>query len=97
MIVTARDFRANQSKYISIAHNGEDVIIKSRVGSVRLTPVDTCGAWTATFSNQERQLIKNAHDMAEADIERIRQKDYITIEESQTLLLRMMEEEYQKS
>ena len=40
-IVTGRDFRANQSRYISIAHRGEDVILKSRAGSVRLMPVDT--------------------------------------------------------
>ncbi|MBP5338226.1 MAG: prevent-host-death family protein [Prevotella sp.] len=41
MIVTGRDFRANQSRYIGIAHSGEDVILKSRAGSVRLIPVDT--------------------------------------------------------
>ena len=41
MIVTGRDFRANQSKYIGMAHSGEDVILKSRAGSVRLIPVDT--------------------------------------------------------
>ena len=41
MIVTGRDFRANQSRYIGYAHSGEDVILKSRVGSVRLIPVDT--------------------------------------------------------
>ena len=41
MIVTGRDFRANQSKYIGFAHNGEDVTLKSRAGSVRLIPVDT--------------------------------------------------------
>ena len=40
MIVTGRDFRANPSRYISIAHSGEDVILKSRAGSVRLTPVE---------------------------------------------------------
>jgi hypothetical protein len=44
MIVTGRDFRANQSKYIGFAHNGEDVILKSRAGSVRLIPVDTTDA-----------------------------------------------------
>lgn len=33
--------------------------------------------------------------MTAADIERIRQKDEMTIEESQMLLLRMVEEEYQ--
>ena len=41
MIVTSRDFRANQSRYISIAHSGEDVILKSRAGYVKLIPVDT--------------------------------------------------------
>ncbi len=41
MIVTSSDFSANQSKYIGIAHSGEDVILKSRAGSVRLIPVDT--------------------------------------------------------
>ncbi len=41
IIVTSSDFSANQSKYIGIAHSGEDVILKSRAGSVRLIPVDT--------------------------------------------------------
>ena len=41
MIVTGRDFRANQSRYIGMAHSGEDVILRSRAGSVRLIPVDT--------------------------------------------------------
>ena len=41
MVVTGRDFRANQSRYIGYAHSGEDVILKSRAGSVRLIPVDT--------------------------------------------------------
>lgn len=40
VVVTSKDFRANQSKYIGYAHSGEDVILKSRVGSVRLIPVD---------------------------------------------------------
>lgn len=39
MIVKGRDFRANQSRYISIAHSGEDVILKSRAGYVKLIPV----------------------------------------------------------
>ena len=41
MIVTGTDFRANPSRYIGIAHSGEDVILTSRAGSVRLIPVDT--------------------------------------------------------
>ena len=96
MIVTGRDFRANQSKYIGYAHQGEDVILKSRAGSVRLMPVDTGEPRAITFDKREKQLIEEAHSMAETAIERIRQKDDITIEESQILLLRMIEEEYQK-
>ena len=46
MVVTVRDFRANQSKYIGYAHNGEDVILKSRAGSVRLIPVEPGKAMT---------------------------------------------------
>ena len=38
-IVTGRDFRANQSHYIGSALRGEDVVLKSRLGSVRLVPV----------------------------------------------------------
>jgi antitoxin (DNA-binding transcriptional repressor) of toxin-antitoxin stability system len=39
IIVSGRDFRANQSKYITDAYNGEDVIITSRVGNVRIVPI----------------------------------------------------------
>lgn len=39
-VVSAREFRANQSKYFGAARDGEDVIVKSRgLGSFRLTPV----------------------------------------------------------
>ncbi len=39
VVISGRDFRANQSKYIKIAHHGEDVIISSRSGNVKLTPI----------------------------------------------------------
>ena len=39
VIITGRDFRANQTKYITIAHRGEDVVVTSRVGNVKLTPI----------------------------------------------------------
>ena len=96
MIVTGRDFRANQSRYIAIAHSGEDVILRSRAGSVRLIPVDTSESEALSFDIRDSQLIEHAHNMTAADIERIRKKDDMTIEESQLLLLRMIEEEYQR-
>ena len=39
MIVSARDFRANQGKYFSMVNSGENVILKSREGNFRLLPV----------------------------------------------------------
>lgn len=38
-IVSARDFRANQVKYLSMVNSGEHVILKSREGNFRLLPV----------------------------------------------------------
>ena len=38
-IVSARDFRANQGKYLSMVNSGENVILKSRNGNFRLIPV----------------------------------------------------------
>jgi len=39
-IVTTRDFRTNQTKYLDMALRGEQVVLKSRRGSVRLMPVE---------------------------------------------------------
>lgn len=38
-IVSTRDFRANQTKFLDMALRGEHVVLKSRRGSFRLTPV----------------------------------------------------------
>ena len=38
-VITSSQFRANQGKYIGMAHRGEDVYLKTRRGSVILTPV----------------------------------------------------------
>lgn len=38
-VITGRQFRANQSKYIRMAHSGERVILSSRAGYAELTPV----------------------------------------------------------
>ena len=38
-IITSSQFRANQSKYIGMAHRGERVVISSRSGYAELTPV----------------------------------------------------------
>lgn len=41
VVVTGREFRASQAKYLGYAGRGEDVVIKSRAGSFRLVPVQS--------------------------------------------------------
>lgn len=38
-IVSARDFRANQTKVLKKAKRGESVLLSSRVGMFKITPV----------------------------------------------------------
>lgn len=39
IVVTGREFRANQSKYVGYALKGEDVIVKARYGTWRIVPL----------------------------------------------------------
>ena len=39
-IVSTRDFRANQTKFLDMALRGEHVVLRSRRGSVRLLPLE---------------------------------------------------------
>ena len=43
-IVSIRDFRANQSKYLGLAAGGESVILTSRTGNFKIVPIteDDC-------------------------------------------------------
>ena len=38
-IITGREFRSNQNKYIGMAHRGERVVISSKSGYAELSPV----------------------------------------------------------
>ncbi len=38
VVVSTRDFRNNQTKYLNLAKSGEHVILKSRLGSFRIFP-----------------------------------------------------------
>lgn len=38
-VVSIRDFRANQGKYLDLAANGESVILTSRKGHFKITPI----------------------------------------------------------
>ncbi len=39
IVLTGREFRANQSKYLGVARSCEDVVVKSRAGSFRIVPI----------------------------------------------------------
>ena len=67
IVISTRDFRANQTKYMDMARNGEDVILKSRSsGSFKLTPV------------RETQPEAQDRDLTEELIAALRQvKDHI--------------------
>ena len=39
-IVSIRDFRANQSKYLGLAAGGESVVLTSRTGSFKIVPIE---------------------------------------------------------
>ena len=85
MVVTSRDFRANQSRYIGYAHSGEDVILKSRAGSVRLMPVDTS---VVSEPGINRAYIKDG----EVKVDFV--TDTMSIEEAKALTMKAIELEY---
>ena len=40
MVVSTRDFRTNQTKYLSMAKEGVDVILRSRAGNFKISPIN---------------------------------------------------------
>mgnify|MGYP003463788743 CR=1 FL=1 len=40
VIVSIRDFRSNESHYLDMVNRGESVILRSRAGNFRITPVN---------------------------------------------------------
>ncbi len=40
IIVSTRDFRTNQTKYLEMVNAGTDVVLRARAGSYRITPLD---------------------------------------------------------
>ena len=40
MVVSTRDFRTNKTKYLSMAKEGVDVILRSRAGNFKISPIN---------------------------------------------------------
>ncbi len=73
-VVSTREFRANQRKYFGLAHNGVDVILKSRNwGSFRLIPVSQSDIVTNKPDLTERicQALREVKLMQEGKIKEL--------------------------
>lgn len=55
-VVSAREFRANQVKYLSMVNSGEHVILKSREGNFRLVPVTSSDSISDESQNIAAEL-----------------------------------------
>lgn len=40
-VVTAREFRANQSRILTAARDGQSVMLTSRIGNFKIVPIDS--------------------------------------------------------
>lgn len=71
-IISSRDFRSNQGKYLSLAAQGESVILTSRSGNFKIVPVGdddavmTKADYVAKI-NAAMESIENGHGRKVAD------------------------------
>ncbi len=64
-VITGRQFRANQSKYIRMAHKGERVILSSRAGYAELTPISEDDKKFDEYLNSEEFINNSAKVLQE--------------------------------
>lgn len=64
MIVSTRDFRTNQTKYLNLAKSGEDVVLRSRTGSFKISPLtrDDGISSKAEFKSKLRHALQEVID-----------------------------------
>ena len=73
IVISTRDFRANQTKFLNMAKGGEDVILKSRSsGSFKLTPVEEEDAVVKKRVEEEDAVVKK-RDITEDIVAALRQ------------------------
>ncbi len=65
IVVSTKDFRANQTKFLNMANNGEDIILKSGTyGNFRIMPLAEDDA-IATKRNLESELKESLQEVKE--------------------------------
>lgn len=52
VVISTRDFRTNQTKYLNLAKTGEYVVLKSRAGNFRIFP-----------ETEDNEMLKNPRDL----------------------------------
>ena len=62
IVVSATEFRSNQSKYIDCAYRGEEVVLTSKRGNVRLTPTDVSASKQREQSEDLDKVIAQARE-----------------------------------
>jgi len=55
-VVSAREFRSNQGKYLNAAMNGQSVMLKSRYGNFKITPITEEDTLTARICEGLKQV-----------------------------------------
>lgn len=56
MIVTGREFRSRQGKYVGAAFSGQDVVVRSRKGYFRITPIPAAEEPVPSRADMEQKL-----------------------------------------
>ena len=73
-VVTAREFRSNQGKFLMAAKEGESVLLTSRYGNFKITPVTSDDM---IIERDLRDAIKQVKDHMEGRIELPNAKDIV--------------------
>lgn len=55
-VVTAQEFRSNQGKFLNAAINGQAVLLKSRYGNFKITPIEATDSLTERICNGLREV-----------------------------------------
>lgn len=67
LVLTGSEFRANQGKYVGVARSGEDVVVKSRVGSFRVVPIAD-GDLGTSADNLSESLYNSLREVRDAQV-----------------------------
>ena len=55
-VVSAREFRSNQGKYLTAARSGQSVMLTSRYGNFKITPITEEDSLTARICEGLREV-----------------------------------------